>query len=218
MPSDQSASRPGELVDTAECRRRAGGFLGSWLTLRAQTRARIARDSWSTPRALGPGPESPGTADRPRGPSDPSANGTGEVIDLGGHRTQAARAGQHRGPSDPAPCPLGQLLEPTGPRARARVTGTAGRTLVHLEQNAGCRESWSTPWALEPGPEPPGIVGRARRTSGTGLNDPGQLVEPAGPRARPELPGTARRPRGPSDPCLSRPGSRVDEAGTGILA
>ena len=66
-------SCPGELVDSA------GHGAG----------ARVARERWSIPRALGPGPELPGTAGRHCGPLDPGPNHTGPLVDTRGHRIRA---------------------------------------------------------------------------------------------------------------------------------
>ena len=84
-PSDLNASCPGHLVDPMGPgnRARVAGQMVHPVGTRSQ--ARVPRDSWSTqrdighgpeapgkagpPRTLGPGPESPGTAGRPRGTS-----------------------------------------------------------------------------------------------------------------------------------------------------
>ena len=60
-------------------------------TVVLQTRARVTRDTWWTPLDIGHGPESPGTAGRPRRPSD---------LD---------------------PIPLGQLVKTKGPGTKAQV-------------------------------------------------------------------------------------------------
>jgi len=84
--------------------------------------ARVAQYRWSNPRALGPGPESPGTAGRPRGPSDSRVSPLAQLFD-----TQALRhglespgtAGQHRGISDTGPRRQGLLVDPAGHQNRA---------------------------------------------------------------------------------------------------
>ena len=62
-------------------------------TVVLQTRARVTRDIWWTALDIGHGPESPGTAGRPRRPSD---------LD---------------------PIPLGQLVKTKGPGTEAQVAG-----------------------------------------------------------------------------------------------
>ena len=64
---------PGELVDP----------VGN------QTRARIVRGSWWTPRAFGPEPESPGKAGRPPGASETGVSREGELINTVGQQTRA---------------------------------------------------------------------------------------------------------------------------------
>ena len=72
-PSDPGQSRPGQLVDPRVPR----------------TQQRDTRDSCSTPRTLGHGPESPGTAGRPQGPSDTTARHSGQLVNTTGPKTQA---------------------------------------------------------------------------------------------------------------------------------
>ena len=104
-----------------------------------RTLARVSRDSWSNPRALGPRTEWPVTAGRPRGPSDPRTSRPGHLVDHACPRTQArvardswsttralgswpeaaGRAGRHRGPSDPGPSRLEQLVDPAHPWTQA---------------------------------------------------------------------------------------------------
>ena len=104
-----------------------------------RTLARVSRDSWSNPRALGPRTEWPVTAGRPRGPSDPRTSRPGHLVDHACPRTQArvardswsttralgswpeaaGRAGGHRGPSDPGPSRLEQLVDPAHPWTQA---------------------------------------------------------------------------------------------------
>ena len=64
-------------------------------------------------------------------------------------------------------CP-GQLVDPTGPWARARVA----------------QETWSTMWALRPGPDSPNILGGPRGHSDTSERRLGLLVEPTGNRTQ----------------------------------
>ena len=176
--------------------RRAGQHVGH------QTLARFTRECWSKPRALGHGPEwpgtagrhrgpshkrqSPGTAGRPHGPSDPSAIHPGELVEPRalGHRPELpGTEGRHLGPSDQDPSCVGQQADHARSRAWARVT----------------QEGWSTPQALQPDPESPGaavLTSRAlgtgpelrwracqpRKVSGTGPGHPGQLVDTVGPQ------------------------------------
>ena len=134
-----------------------------------QTQARVARESWSIPRALGPEHEWPRSAGRHSGHSDSIASGPGELVDPAGPRPEPqlpGRTGRPRGPTDPSASRLGELVDIAGHRTWARVA----------------RESWSTPQALEHGPRSPGTSGRARRTSGMGPSLRGQLVDNAGHR------------------------------------
>ena len=73
-------SHPAELVNTTGPR----------------TQSRVMRDIWLTPRALGPGSESPGTAGRPRrhsitGPSTPGCLVNTEVPSTGSQFAQDSR-------------------------------------------------------------------------------------------------------------------------------
>lgn len=94
------------------------------------------------PRALRPGPESPGTAGRPCGPLDPDPSNPGELVDpecirtgapvargscstpraLGRKRKWTGTAGVPQGPSDPGLSHPGLLVDHTGHQAHARVT------------------------------------------------------------------------------------------------
>ncbi|RKM63581.1 hypothetical protein C0215_19820, partial [Clostridioides difficile] len=89
-PSDMGANRPGHLVDTSG----------------PQTRARVARDSWSTPRDHRPVPESTGTACQHSGASDPSGSHPGPLF-------------FHRGPSDTGLSRPGQQVDPMVPGTQA---------------------------------------------------------------------------------------------------
>ena len=71
-PSDMTAIHPGMRIKSA----------GN------QTQVRVARDSWSTTRAIMSGPESPGRTGRHRGPSDTSVIHPGELVEPEGTRTQ----------------------------------------------------------------------------------------------------------------------------------
>ena len=78
----------------------------------------FAEDRWSTPRALGHGPELPRTPVRQRGMSYQGRIRPGQLVD--------------HGHSDPDQSHLGQLVNPAGPRTLLRVV----------------LDSWSTPRAL----------------------------------------------------------------------
>ena len=145
--------------------------------------ARITKECWSTPQALGRERESPRRSGGPAStrPKPESPGGTGE----------------NRGPSDPSGSCPGVLVDPVGPRNRARVA----------------RESWWTPCALGEECESPGRAGRLRGLKEPGASRPGELVDPAGPRNRAREGWTAGQPRGPSDPGPSRTGLMVDLAG-----
>ena len=115
-------SRPGHLVDTAVPQERpesceiAGGPRGPW------TRAGVTRDSWSTPQALGHGPESRGTAGQARRPSDPSPSHLALLVTpwaFGPGPQSPRRAGRPHGPSDTGSSSAGQLFEPAGHRGQA---------------------------------------------------------------------------------------------------
>ena len=188
---------------------------------------------WSSPRAIGAGRESSGTAGRPCRPSGPSPIARESSSNPRARRPEhewPRSACRHRGPSDPPASGPGVPVDLVGHRTGARVAG----------------ESWSTPQALEHGPRSAETSGKARRTSGMGpslpgevvfnaghrperespgsagghrgpseksASHPGELVDLAGPRNRARKTGTAGRSRGPSDPSASRPGELVDHAG-----
>ena len=126
----------------------------------------------------------PGTACRHRGPSDPSGNRLGVLVDIAGPgtRAQVARgrwstpraleperespgcAGPPRGHSDPSTSHPGELVDHAGLRTIARVP----------------RDIWSTPRDLGPQRELPRRAGRHRGPSDMGPSRPGQLVVCAG--------------------------------------
>ncbi|RKM63974.1 hypothetical protein C0215_19520, partial [Clostridioides difficile] len=54
-----------------------------------RNRARVARESWWTPCALGEECESPGRAGRLRGLKEPGASRPGELVDPAGPRNRA---------------------------------------------------------------------------------------------------------------------------------
>ena len=162
-PLDQGPSHTRQLVESAGTRRRAP----------------VARDSWSTLRALGPMHEWPGRDGRACGSSEPGRSRPGELVNT---RTLS------HGPS----C-LGRLLNTVGPRARAGDSreslstpqaigrgslspGTAARPFGPRDLSASrqgqmfdteglwtrapvARDSWLTPWALERRPKTCGTAG-----------------------------------------------------------
>ena len=144
--SHTGLSCPGELVDPMGYRRRAQGLRSAGRPRRPSDRIPITRESWSTPRALGPGPESPWCADPTCGTTDLFPSHPGLLVNPAVHRTQAqvARVSwwtlRALGPSSSHP---GELVDPVGPRTQARVA----------------RQSWSFPQALEHGPRSPGTSG-----------------------------------------------------------
>ena len=122
-----------------------------------------------------------------------SASHPGQLFDTAAPRAQSPwTVGRHCGSSDTDPRQAEQQVNPPGPRTRAR----------------GSRDSWSTPWALGPGPESPRTFGQHRGPSDLGRSRPGELVEPAMPGNGPESPGTALQTRGPCGTGPSRPGSQ----------
>ena len=148
-----------------------------------RTQARVSRDTWSTPRGLGYSPQLP------------------------------RRAGPLRGPSGTGSSHPGCLLETAVPTNRARVTQenwstTGPRTLTGVTW-----DSWSTPWALKPGPESLRTACRHRMLSDPGTSCPVVLDESACLELQCESPGTASRPRRISEPSASGPGLLVEPAG-----
>ena len=162
---------PGQLVDPAGHRswtRVAGEICSS---AGPRIRNRVARESWLKPPAFRPGPKSPGTADRPSGPSDPSTSVAGELVDPTGPWPWA-RVSQEswwtRGPSDPGLIHQRHQIDLTGTRTQGRVA----------------LDCWCTPRAIGPKRGAPGTADQPRGPSDTGPGCPGQLVDPADPRAR----------------------------------
>ena len=114
-----------------------------------RTLARVSRDIWLIPRALGPRPKWPVIAGRPRGPSESGTSHQRHRVDLAGPGTRAQvawdccstpralghkwelpeRAGRPRGASDPGPSRMRHLVDTTGHRAWPKSLGTAGRPL-----------------------------------------------------------------------------------------
>ena len=174
-----------------------------------------------TPRAIGAGHETSGTAGQHRGPSDElesprSAGGPCGLLnpsqslqfswltpqDLGPGPESAGRAGRPRGLSDTGPSRPGQLVDPVGPGTQARVTW----------------HSWLTPRAFRTRAALPGTAGRQH-----GPTDQARVARVSGSTPRnlgpvPESPGTACQPSRPSDPSKSCLGQLFDIVGPRTLA
>ena len=182
-----------------------------------RTRALVSRDSCSKPWGLGPGPELPKTACRPRGPSGmglvawdscstPGPSGTFRVawdswwtLQALGHGPETPRkAGQHRGPADNVPSLLGEMVDHARPREWARIPQVSWLNHGPSDMSAIC------PGGLV---DPAGTCSWARNT-----RDSWSTPRVFGPRA--ESRGTGGRPLGPSDPGRSRPGRTVDPKGS----
>ena len=167
-PSDLGRSRPGHLIDTVGPQTRAlvPGTAGrppgpsdpgprgpGELADPAGTRTwdHVARDIWSTPRALGPKRESPRTAHGHCRPSGPGQT-------YGPSYTGPSRLGQlvHGGRSDPGSSRPGPLVVPGGARTQAR----------------DAQDSWSTPRAVRTRHESPARGGQTRVPSNTGPSLP----------------------------------------------
>ena len=188
--------RPGELV-------KPGG---------PRTIDRVMRDCWSTLRAIGHGPESPGTPCRHHGTSKHGPSHPGHVVDPAVQRVCArvprdswstpqvigpgpkspGTAGQNRGPLHPSAGHPGGLVNNPSPRTQAgpsrpgQLVDTAGPWA-----RAGVTpESWSTLQAIGPERDSPRRSRRNRRSSDTGPSGQGQLVDTAGPRTQRDFPGT----------------------------
>ena len=123
-----------------------------------RNRARVTRDSWSTPRAFGQRPIWPGTAGQTAGPRN-RARVTWDSC-------SARRA------SDMVPNRPGYLVDPAGLRTLALVA----------------REACSKLRSLQSGPKSPRTAGRPCGISDTGPSRPGELDDTAVPRDQPESP------------------------------
>ena len=177
----------------------------------SRNRAAVTRDSWSTPRAFGPVPQSPGTAGRPLGPSDPSTRVPGQLVNTTGPRTRTQvvqeswrtpwalgygpespeTPGQHCGPPNQDPSLPGYLVDPVGHRAWAQVTRDSWSAAGHRSRTRGARARCTTWRAFGPGPERPGPPDPSAsplgqlfdtRDLGHGPSPPGELVDTLGPR------------------------------------
>ena len=187
----------------------AGQPHGTW------AQARFALDAWMTPRFVQPGPESPGTADRPGGPSDTGTSYQGQLVETADTRTRArvtrdswstllglgyspefdGTDGPPRRPSATAPRPPRCLVETTVRPTRARVTrdSQSTRAFGHNHETPG-RDG--RPWPSD----------KARDAW-----DSWSTSRSFGPS--PKLRGTVVQTRVPSDTSEIRPGQLVDPMG-----
>ena len=147
---DTGPGGPGLLVDTVGPR----------------SQVRVTRDSWSTPRALTPKHEMPGTADPTREPSDMGPSLPGQLVDTARLRAWA-RVPQDSlstpqalgpGPESPGTVDRTCVYSARGPSQAGELVDSAG----HRTQARFSRESLSNMWALGPGPEWPRKDGRHR--------------------------------------------------------
>ena len=183
-PSGTGPSPPGWLVDTAGPLTRARVARDTCST--PQTigpMVRVAQHSWSTLRAIGTERNSPRTACRHREPTDTSASHAGHQVDTTGPRAGARDA-------------LGELVDPESTRTRP-VT----------------RDSWSTPHAIGQKRKWPGRAGQPLGPSDPGQSHPGHLVEPAGPWTQVRVTRDSWSTRGPSGSGPSHLGQLVDSVG-----
>ena len=196
-------SSPGQLVD-------AKG---------PQTKARVTRYSWSTPRDL---------------VHQLEASHPGQLVDPTGGRTgdRVTGRGQPRGPSDPILSRAGPHVEPVGPWIRARVvrdpwsslrsTDPGWRHPGYLVNQVGpragardARDDWSTMRDHQPGPGWPGKPGRPLGHSVPWRESPGTAGQHCGPSEQSAiLPGQCQH-REPTDTSASHTGHQVDTAGPG---
>ena len=124
-------SHGGQLVEPLGIRTRVQGAWGSCLTPGPSGTVRVAKESWSTVRTIGPERNRPGRAGRTVLPSDPSASRPGELVDPAGPLTRV-RFDRHScsTPRDVGAVPsrAGHLVVPAVPRTWARVDRDCGWT------------------------------------------------------------------------------------------
>ena len=135
-------------------------------TVCTRSHARAPRDSWSTLRDIGHGPESPGTAGRHRGPSEKGPSCARQLVKPACSRTRTRvnqGAGRPRWPSDSTASHPRLLVEPAGSQTRIRD-----------HQNY-----WSTPRVLGYRPKLPRTDGLHNGPLDTGPSHPGYLVDNA---------------------------------------
>ena len=155
---------------------------------------------WSTPWALGHGPESPGTAGRPRGPSGSGPIHPGQLVDPVGPQTRSH-----------VPREFWSNPRDLGPEPKLSRTAGLSTSLRILARVAW--DSCMNPRAHGNGRNTYGTAGQPRGNSNPGPKCPGHLVNPAVPRTwvrvacdhwstpqalvhGPASPGTAGRHRG----------------------
>ena len=137
--SPRTAGRPRGHSDTGPRASHTGQMIDP---VGPRIRARVARDSWLTPRAHRHRPNSPGTADRTHGHSDPGPSTRGSWSNPRALRhglQSSSTAGRHPGNLDTCASRPGELVNTTGTKTRARIKP----------------ESWATTWAHVHGPESP---------------------------------------------------------------
>ena len=167
------------------------------------TQPRVARDSWSTPRAFRHGPEALGTTGQPRAASGTVPSCPGEMVYHMGPRTEARVATDAWSttwyilPGSEWPGSAGHATghrarargaqdrwSNAGPRIRARVPRDRGTPRGPWPQARDTRDCWSTPHALGPGHESPRTAGKPRGSSDTRPSHAGQLVDTTGQQTR----------------------------------
>ena len=200
-----------------------------------RTRARVARDAWSTPRSLGYTHNMPGTAVPLRRPSGTGSSRPGRLLETAAPPNRARVAQDHwstTGPWTLTGVTWDSWSTPQALRPGPETRRTAGRPRGLSDLGTRCRGCWSTPRDFGLECESPGIAGRPCRTLDQSASGPGFLVEPARPSAlarvaqdrrstsrdlrhEPESSGTAGQPRGPSDPSACHAGMLVHTPGLG---
>ena len=162
-------SHPGQRVDPTAPRTGAKSPGASDRTRGPWAMARYARESRSTLQDFGHGPESPGTSGPTRGASDPVLSHPGKLSNTSGPGSRA------RVSRDPWSTLCAHRHRPDSP-------GTADGTRGHSDPGPSRRDSGSNTRALGTGRESSGTTSRHSGKSDLGLNRPGELVDPAGPR------------------------------------
>ena len=232
-PSDSISSFPGELVDPAGPRTNLSRPRELVEAVGPRTQARVARECWSTSRAIGPQRESLRRGGRHRKHSHTGLSCPGELVDPMGYRRRAQglrSAGRPRRPSDRIPITreswstrraLGHEHESPRSAGRHRGHSDSIESLTgELVDPAGlrnhardARESWSTARALGPGPESPWCADPTCGTTDLFPSRPGLLVNPAVHRTQAQVARVSwwtLRALGPSS---SHPGELVDPVG-----
>ena len=165
-----------------------------------QTRALVARDSWSTQPDLGPGPESYRTAGRPRRPLDNGKSCPGLPVDPAGTWSYARVTRE-------------SWSTPQAFRTRPELPGTTGGPRLLSGMGLSPHDSWSNPQGLGLGPESQGTPGRPRGPLDNGLSHPALLGDPAGTWSSSRVTRESWSTPRPSDLGAIRLGYLVDLAG-----